>query len=59
LLPLGLPRHSSGCEQGLVGLSVAAMHQKRADADYVALAALGPSAAAFAEAVERAPSQFK
>ncbi len=38
----------------VVGLSVAASHAKRADADYVALAALGPSAAAFADAVERA-----
>lgn len=38
----------------VVGLSVAASHEKRADADFVALAALGPSAAAFAEAVERA-----
>jgi len=38
----------------VVGLSVAASHEKRGDADYVALAALGPSAAAFADAVERA-----
>jgi protease YdgD len=38
----------------VVGLSVAASHEKRADADFIAVAALGPSAAAFAEAVERA-----
>lgn len=38
----------------VVGLSVAASHEKRGDADYVARAGLGPSAAAFAEAVERA-----
>jgi protease YdgD len=38
----------------VVGLSAAASHAKRAEADYVARAALGPSAAAFADAVERA-----
>jgi protease YdgD len=38
----------------IVGLSAAVSHEKRADADYIARAALGPSAAAFAEAVERA-----
>jgi protease YdgD len=43
-----------GGEAFVMGLSVAASHEKRADADYVAVAALGPSAAAFADAVERA-----
>lgn len=43
-----------GEEVFVIGLSTAAAHRKRADADYVALAGLGPSAMSFAEAVMRA-----
>jgi hypothetical protein len=40
-----------GEEAFIVGLTTAAAHAKHGEADYVALAGLGPSAAAFAEAV--------
>jgi protease YdgD len=48
-----------GGESFVVGLAAAASHEKRGDTDYVAVAALGPSALAFAEAVARALARIE
>jgi protease YdgD len=46
-----------GEEAFVIGLSTAAVHEKRADADYVAVTGLGPSARSFAEEVKRASAR--
>jgi len=44
-----------GAEEAfVVGLSTATSHAKRDNADFAAVAALGPSAVSFADAVQRA-----